>query len=62
MMSTPKDRLRIGGALALILLGGIVLFVYSGEEFSFVIGLASMGVGLGFLWHVRDKKRKGSTE
>ncbi len=51
-MSTLKDRLRVAGALVLILLGAIVLVFYYREEFSFVIGAASIGVGLGFLWRL----------
>lgn len=54
-MSTLKDRLRIAGALVLILLGAIILLFYQGEEFGFLIGTASIGVGLGFLWHLRNK-------
>lgn len=61
-MSTLTDRLRIVGALALISLGVIVLFFYQREEFSFLIGIASIGVGLGFLWRLWNRvKSKGST-
>ncbi len=56
-MSTLTDRLRIVGGGVLILLGAIVLFFYQREEFSFLIGAASIGVGLGFLWRLRDKEQ-----
>ncbi len=56
-MSAFKERLRIAGGLALILLGGTVLLFYRGEEFSFLIGLGSIGVGLGFLWRLWNQSR-----
>lgn len=62
-MSTLKDDARLAAALALIILGGIVLLCYQKEEFGFLIGAGSIGVGLGFLWRSwnRQKQRKGST-
>lgn len=56
-MSTFKDRLRVAGALALILLGAIVLLFHQVEEFSFLIGTASIGVGLGFIGYLWNKGR-----
>ena len=55
-MSTLKDRLRIAGALVLILLGAFIVVFYQREEFGFLIGIASIGVGLGFLWRLQNKK------
>ena len=55
-MNTLKDRLRVAGALVLILLGACILVFYQREEFGFLIGIASIGVGLGFLWRLQNKK------
>jgi hypothetical protein len=44
------NRLRVVGALVLIFLGAIVLLFYRGEEFGSLIGIASVIIGLGFLW------------
>jgi UDP-N-acetylmuramyl pentapeptide phosphotransferase/UDP-N-acetylglucosamine-1-phosphate transferase len=49
-MRTLADWARIVAALVLIILGTIVLLFYQRERFSFFIGVASIGVGLGFLW------------
>jgi UDP-N-acetylmuramyl pentapeptide phosphotransferase/UDP-N-acetylglucosamine-1-phosphate transferase len=49
-MRTLKSWVRIAAALALIALGTIVLLFYQQEEFGLVIGVASIVVGLGFLW------------
>jgi hypothetical protein len=38
------------GALVLIFLGAIVLLFYRSEEFGSLIGIASVIIGLGFLW------------
>jgi hypothetical protein len=42
--------LRVVGALVLIFLGAIVLLFYRSEEFGSLIGIASVIIGLGFLW------------
>jgi len=54
-MKALKDRLRIVGALALLFLGATILLLYNREEFGFLIGIASIGVGLGFLWRSWNK-------
>ncbi len=54
-MKTLKDWIRLGGAMTLALLGVIVIVFYRGEEFGLVIGIASIGVSLGFLWHIWNK-------
>ncbi len=41
--------------MTLALLGVIVIVFYRGEEFGLVIGIASIGVSLGFLWHIWNK-------
>jgi UDP-N-acetylmuramyl pentapeptide phosphotransferase/UDP-N-acetylglucosamine-1-phosphate transferase len=55
-MRTFADWARIAAALVLIILGAIVLLFYQRERFSFFIGVASIGVGLGFLWRSWNKK------
>lgn len=54
-MKTLKDWIRLGGAMTLVLLGVIVIVFYRGEEFGLAIGIASIGVSLGFLWHIWNK-------
>ncbi len=55
-MRTFADWARIAAALVLIMLGAIVLLFYQREEFSLVMGVAGIGVGLGFLWRSWNKK------
>ncbi len=54
-MKTLRDRLRLGGAILLALLGTIIVIFYRGEEFGLLIGMASIGVSLGFLWYLWNK-------
>ncbi len=56
-MSTLTSRLRVVGAVTLILLGAIVVLFYRGEEFGALIGTASIGIGLGFLWRLRGRQQ-----
>jgi FtsH-binding integral membrane protein len=49
-MSTLKEWARLGAALVLIILGGIVFIFFQREEFGIVIGIGSVVIGLGFLW------------
>ncbi len=54
-MKTLKDWIRLVGALTLAGLGVIVTVFYRGEEFGLLIGIASIAVSLGFLWHLWNK-------
>lgn len=53
MMKTLADRIRVGGAVTLAVLGVIVL--YQGGEIGLFIGIASIAAGVGFLWHIIKK-------
>ncbi|MCX8103052.1 MAG: hypothetical protein N3E42_01210 [Candidatus Bipolaricaulota bacterium] len=55
-MKTIKDWVRVGGVVTLIMLGVILMLFYREEEFSLLLGIASIGVGLGFLWHIMTKQ------
>ncbi len=55
-MKTLKAPLRLVGALVLIFLGAVILLFYRSEEFSSLIGIGSVIIGLGFLWRSWNKK------
>lgn|GEM_PF-1564995 len=55
-MKTLKAPLRLVGAVVLIFLGAVVLLFYRSEEFGSLIGIASVVIGLGFLWRSLNKE------
>lgn len=54
-MKTLRDWVRLGGVGALIVLGAIIVLFYRHEEFGLLLGIASIGVGLGFLWRIVNR-------
>lgn len=55
-MRTLKDWMRLGGAVALLVLGVMIALFYRHEEFGLLLGIASISVGLGFLWHIMNQQ------
>lgn len=42
--------------MALLVLGVMIALFYRHEEFGLLLGIASISVGLGFLWHIMNQQ------